>query len=85
MSQTYRVNWAYYGSCPNENTDKKNNVTAQLQALLPKDSNGVIKINNANFGPDPSPGNTKAFCASVNVNGSESIFIAVENQTIDFS
>jgi hypothetical protein len=86
---TFAVSWAYYGSTPTQTNCQVNDVTATLQDQLNDpiaSPNGVLTINDTNMGGDPSPGNTKAFCASVSVDGSTaSTFICSEGQTVDFS
>lgn len=78
------VNWAYYGSTPSTpNCIQFYEVTNLLQTLI--NASPTVTINNSTMGGDPSVGNTKGFCASVNVNGSSNIFICAEGGSIDFS
>ncbi len=79
------VNFAVYGALAggNENSTQAIDVTKALQAAL-NVSQGIVNINNATMGQDPSPNNPKNFAALVTHNGVAQPFACAENQTVDF-
>jgi hypothetical protein len=83
-TNSYTVNWAYYGTTTTSTpgTSAYNDVTSALQTLLNSTTTGLITINNTNFGPDPSPGNAKAFCASVTLCGTCTPIIYIVNSSL---
>lgn len=81
----FTVQFAVYGALNggNENKTQAVSVNTQLQKAL-EDNDGIVTINNATLGPDPSKGNKKHFGALVTVNGLDHYFACEEGQTIDF-
>ncbi len=82
---TFTVKFAVYGALNggDENKTQAIDVSGSLQKKLVA-NNGIVTIDNATFGTDPSKGNKKHFGALVTVNGTDQYFACEENQTIDF-
>ena len=81
------VQIAIYGALAggNENDSQAVDVTKALQVAIDSPQNqGIVTINNANMGGDPSPNNVKSFGAVVALDGVAQYFACQENQTIDF-
>lgn len=80
-----KVKFAVYGALQggNENLSQALDVSGALQKQI--DANqGIVTIDNANMGKDPSFGNQKHFGAIVTLDNTDMYFACVEGQTIDF-
>lgn len=79
------VNFAVYGALAdgNENSTQAIDVTSVLQEAI-NSSQGIVKIDNATMGQDPSKGNDKQFAASVSLDNVPQSYACKEGQTIDF-
>lgn len=80
-----QVQTAVYGALNggNENKSQAVDVSNALQAAIDQ-NDGIVTINNANMGGDPSKGNGKHFAAIVALDGVNHYFACKEGQTIDF-
>lgn len=86
------VRYAVYGALAkgNENDAQAADVTSALQNAIndPKSDGGIVTINNASMGGDPSKGNGKGngkhFGAAISRDGGMFYFACAEGQTIAF-
>lgn len=79
------VKFAVYGALNGGNQDQSQVVNVQevLQAAVNRNQ-GIVTINNATMGGDPSVGNGKHFGATVTLDSVDRYFACAEGQTIDF-